>query len=326
MPSLQTHYLKMPLQNPIIVASSGMSKSVDNIRACADAGAGAVVMKSLFEEAIAQEDWGIESSLPYHTEAYDYLRSELQNQYAPREYCHLIEKAKKSVDIPVIASINCISAQWWPNYAVQIEAAGADALELNVYPTVYDTDMRSQEVEHIYFSVVEEVRKRIKIPISLKIAPYFASLPFIAFELCRRGASGLVLFNRFAQPDIDIDKVKLSTTFQFSTSAESHLVLRWIALLAGKIPGELAATTGIHTSVDVIKMLLAGAQVVQMASAFYKNGLKIIPTLLDEVKVWMQEHNFQSIEEFRGKLSFQNAHTPDHYLRSQFVQKIRGVE
>ncbi|MBN1542406.1 dihydroorotate dehydrogenase-like protein [candidate division KSB1 bacterium] len=326
MPSLRTRYLNLPLKNPIVVASSGLSKSAESIRACADAGAGAVVVKSLFEEAIAQEDWGMESSLSYHTEVYDYLRSEMQHQYGPRDYCRLIETAKKNVDIPVIASINCISAQWWPSYAAQIESAGADALELNVYPSVVDTDMRSQEVEHTYFEIIEAVREKVRIPVAMKIAPYFASLPFVAYELCRRGADALVLFNRFTQPDIDIDAIKLTTTFQFSTSAESHLVLRWIALLAGKISGELAATTGVHTSRDLIKMLLAGAQVVQVASAFYQNGVKIIPTWLEELKHWMHEHAFETIEQFRGTLSFAETRTPEHYLRSQFVQKIRGVE
>lgn len=326
MPSLETRYLNLDLKNPIIVASSGLTKSVDKIKACENAGAGAVVVKSLFEEALANEEWGLQEATSFHAEAYDYLRAEIEKQYGPRDYCALLEEAKEKVDIPVIASINCVSSKWWPSFAAEIEAAGADALELNIYPSVYDTAMKSQQVDALYYDVIEQVRAKTKLPLAVKVSSYFSSIPNVADELCRRGAGALVFFNRFTHPDIDIKKIALTTTFNYTVGSEMYTPLRWIAMLAGRVTGDFAATTGIKTGEDIIKFLLAGASAVQIASLFYRQGVEQISPLLDTIESWMEEKGFDRIEDFKARLSFKNTQTPEHYLRAQFIHKVRGVE
>ena len=326
MPDLTTKYLKLKLKNPIIVGSSGLTKSADKLKACEDAGAGAVVLKSLFEEALSQQDNGIDATAAFHTEVYEYLRAEIGMQHGPRDYCDIIEKAKRQVKIPVIASINCVSARWWPSFAQQIEAAGADALELNVFTTATDVSQDSAEIEKIYFDIIETVKAKIRIPVALKIGMYFTALPHFAVQLDRHGVDGLILFNRFTEPDIDIEKIKLQTTFSFSKKEDLHRPLRWIALLSGKVGCDLCATTGIQSGADVIKMLLAGASAVQLASVLYKNGLEVIPKMLSEIEDWMARHQFARPDDFIGKLNFKQTTAPDMYLRAQFMEKIRGVE
>ena len=326
MTTLETKYMNLNLRNPIIVASSGLTKTEEKIKQCEEAGAGAVVLKSLFEESLAREDWGVDSSTAHHTEVYDYLRSELQLQYGPQEYCNTIFNVKKQVEIPIIASINCVSSKWWPSFARQIEAAGADALELNVFTTAYDPATESAEIEQLYYQLIEEVKGRIDIPVAMKIGSNFTSLPNVAYNLCQKGADALVLFNRFTEPDIDINNLSLRTTFTFSRKEDMHKTLRGIALLAGKVSCDLAATTGIHSGGDIIKMLLAGATAVQLASVLYKKGLSVISEMTAEIDEWMRKHNFSSIEDFRGKLSFARVANPEHYLRVQFMEKIRGYE
>ena len=326
MPDLSTTYMGLTLKNPIIAASSGITKSVKKIADCEKAGAGAVVIKSVFEEVLAAQDFGIGESTAYHTEAYDYMRSELELQYGPKEYCDLIQEAKAQVNIPVIASINCVSAKWWPNYAKQFQEAGADAIELNVFKTAARLDETSQSIEDMYYEIVETVKKQVTIPISLKIGMYFTALPNVAATLARKGASGIVLFNRFTEPDINIDKLSLGTTFSFSTSYDIYKPLRWTALLAGQIGCDISATTGVKSAKDVIKLLLAGASSVQIASLLYQKGIDSIVDITNEMKSWMAANKFEKISDFQGKLSFKNTNTPEEYLRSQFMEKIRGVE
>lgn len=326
MPQLTTKYLGLDLSNPLIVASSGLTKNVDNVIECENAGAGAVVLKSLFEEVLAQEEVGIADSTGFHAEAYEYLRSGLAVEYGPREYCSLIYEAKKAVKIPVIASINCVTSKWWPSFASQIEGAGADALELNVFTTATNVEQTGTALESLYFDIIETVKSKINIPVAIKLGTYFTSLPNLGMELCKRGAHGLVLFNRFTEPDIDINKLELKTTFQFSSRYEIHKPLRWIALLNNKVQGDLCATTGIQKSQDVIKLLLAGANAVEVASVLYRNGLDSISEILSEIKEWMVEHKFDTISDFRGMLSFEKSGNPDHYLRAQFMEKIKGYE
>jgi dihydroorotate dehydrogenase (fumarate) len=326
MPRLETRYLNLSLRNPLIVASSGLTKTIEKIQACEQAGAGAVVLKSLFEEVLAREDWGIGTSQDFHTEVYDYLRAHMELAYGPRDYCNLISEAKKSLHIPVIASINCVSAQWWPSYARQIEASGADAIELNIFTAAFRTTTSADDIEKLYYEIADSVRAQVRIPIALKLGSYFSSLPHLAAELEKRKIDGLVLFNRFTEFDIDIEKLTLETGFHFSTPSEMHMPLRWIAILAGQVKCDLAATTGIHHASDVIKMLLAGASAVQVASVLYKNGLDKIQSLLDEIESWMKKHQFESVDQFRGLLSFSRTNTPELYLRTQFLEKIRGYE
>ncbi len=324
--TLQTRFMNLQLKNPIIVASSGLTKSADKIRACEEAGAAAVVMKSLFEEALAREEWNLEAGAIGHAEAYDYMRAELGKQYGPQEYCSTLEKAKKTVRIPVIASINCITAKWWPSYARQFESAGADALELNVHVTVADARTTGGEAEQLYFEILDAVKAQVKIPVLMKIGRQFSSFPNLAARLGERGLDGLVLFNRFTQFDIDIHKRRLGMTFDFSRPEEHHEVLRWVALLSGQTRCHLAATTGIHSGEEIIKMLLAGARAVEIASAFYKNGVELIPRLLAEIEAWMKEQGLSELESSIGSLNMAQSSSPELYLRAQFMEKIRGWE
>ena len=326
MPNLKTQYLQLTLDNPIIVASSGLTKSAERIKECEKAGAGAVVIKSMFEEVLAKEDYGIAASAGYHTEAIDYLRSELEMQYGPEEYCHIIREAKNSVKIPVIASINCVSDKWWPKFAKKIQDAGADALELNVFKTATQVDQPPENLEQLYFNITEQVKQTISIPVALKISSHFTSLPNFSANLVKHGADALVLFNRFTQTDMDIDNLKLKTTFSFSTGDELRRILRWTALLSGQVNCDIAATTGVKTASDVIKLLLAGASAVQIASLFYNKGLSVIDSLKQELENWMSDKHFQTIDDFKGRLSFGKTPQSDQYLRMQFMEKIRGVE
>jgi dihydroorotate dehydrogenase (fumarate) len=326
MPNIETSYMNLKLKNPLIVASSGLTKSVDKIKACEQAAAGAVVVKSLFEEALAQTDWGLESSTDYHPEAYDYLRAELPLQYGGQEYCALIKEAKKQVAIPVIASINCVSARWWAGFAKEIEDAGADALELNIFPNPADPTVDGRAIEQLHYDTLEAVKDKVSIPVAMKISSYFSSLPNVAKELANKGANALVLFNRFTEPDIQIDKIKLTTTFHFADKTDLYLPLRWIALLSDKSGCDFAATTGIQDAAGTIKMLLAGAKAVQIASTLYKGGLGKISEMLQGIESWMAEHDFDCLDQFIGRLSFAKAAVPDHYLRAQFMEKIRGIE
>jgi dihydroorotate dehydrogenase (fumarate) len=326
MPNLTTSYMKLTLKNPIIVASSGLTNSVERIIACEQAGAGAVVVKSLFEEVLAKEDWGLEESAPYHPEAQDYLHAELQMQYGPNQYCDLISDAKKRVGIPVIGSINCVTAKWWDEFAVKIEAAGADAVELNVFSIPTNPAEDSQTKEQLYYDVLESVKTKIKIPVAMKISKNFTSLPYFAAQLEKRGLDALVIFNRFTEPDIDIHKLRLKTTFSFSNQEEIHTILRWIALLSSKVSFDISATTGIHTAEGIIKLILAGGCSVQLASVLYKNSLKKIGELLSNIEEWMQKYKLNSIDEFKGKVGFSPNYDPELYLRAQFMEKIRDIE
>ena len=326
MPDLSTSYMGLNLKNPIIAASSGLTKSTSKILDCYNSGVGAIVMKSVFEEALAQENFGIGDSTPYHAEAYDYLRSELELQYGPREYLETISEAKSKIDIPIIASINCVSSKWWPQYAKQFQDAGADALELNVFKSATSIAEDSHSLENMYYEIIENVKKHVSIPVALKIGVNITALPHFVAQLARKGANGVVLFNRFTEPDIDINNLSLKTTFSFSTAFDLYKPLRWTAVLADQVGCDLCATTGVKSAKDVIKLLLAGASSVQIASLLYQKGIDQVDELLKELTGWMTTHNFESIDDFKGKLSFKNTKSPDTYLRAQFMEKIRGVE
>jgi len=326
MPNLATSYMRLRLRNPIIVASCGLTNSVEKIAACEEAGAGAVVVKSLFEEVLAQEDWGLSQSAPYHPEALDYLNAELQLQYGPNDYCDLINEAKKRIKIPVIASINCISAKWWAEFASKIENAGADALELNVFSVPTDPKKNSNDLESIYYNVLETVKSRIKIPVAMKIGRNFTSPLYLISQLDKRGLDAVVMFNRFTEPDIDIHKLTMKTTFSFSKGDEINNLLRWVAIASDKVNCDISATTGIHSAESIIKLILSGASTVQLASVLYKNGLGAIGEMLDEISTWMKTYHLEEIHEFKGRVGFSPDYEPEVYLRSQFMEKIRGIE
>lgn len=323
---LSTKYLGLPLKNPIVVASCGLTKNIDQIKKCEDANAGAVVMKSLFEEQIREADSGLDDSLAMHTEAMDYIRAELDMQLGPREYLETIKQAKKSVSIPVIASVNCFTAKWWTSYAKQIEAVGADALELNIYVLPYNLESSGYNIENNYIEILQAVKDQVDIPVALKLSPYFTSFGNLAEKLDKQGADGLVLFNRFIQPEINIDKLASSAKASFDDPIGYTHALRWIALLSGKLNLDIAASGNIRNADHVIKQLLVGANVVQIASILYKDGLGVIKKMTDGLQDWMQKNSFASIDDFRGKLNQQNDPQSESYIRAQYIKKFTGIE
>ena len=327
MADLSTHCMGLQLANPLVVASCGFGKTLKGIRSCAEAGAGAIVLKSLFEEQIRTETAGLEhqSWLSGHAEAFDYVRR-MGMALGPKEYLKLIEEAKKAVPIPIIASLNCISAEWWIEYAQQVELAGADALELNASILPSDADRQPDEVEDLYYEILDEVKSRVTIPVALKIGPYFTSLANFSRTLDERGISALVLFNRFYQLDIDVEAMELSSGYQFSSPSELGQTLRWIALLAGRLDCDLVASTGVHDGAGVIKLLLAGASAVQLCSTLYLNGLEQIGRILEEIERWMKQHYFSSLEEFKGTLSQDTSNRPELYERLQYIKAMAGEE
>jgi dihydroorotate dehydrogenase (fumarate) len=344
MADLSCKYLGLNLKNPIVVGSSGLTSSLENLKIISHMGAGAVVLKSIFEEQIKFEtDKFMQSDQKemkswqetfqnivgkqefYYEEAYDYLTS-YAKEHTLNHYLSLITEAKKTIDIPVIASINCNTQYDWQYFAKRLQDAGADALELNVYLLPSDFEMSSAEHEKVYFDIIREVRKFITIPVSLKIGYYFSSLSHTALKLSETGIAGLTLFNRPYNPDIDIDLLHVNASNMFSNDTEYTHTLRWVALLAGKINCDIAASTGIHNHETVIKQLLAGADVVQMVSVFYKNHFDILPKILSGVTDWMTEHNFASISDFKGMLSRKNVHNPATYERVQFLRLFSSVE
>ncbi len=327
MTDLSVTYMGLKLKNPLIVSSSSLTNTVERVRRCEDAGAGAVVLKSLFEEQIESETKNLEQQAwPYsHPEAFDYVR-QMGLRMGQEEYLKLIRQAKESIAIPVIASLNCVSPKWWTDYAKQIAGAGADALELNIGIIASDFERSSQDIELLYTEIVESVRSRIELPLAVKIGPYFTSLPKAAESLERAGVSALVLFNRFYQIDIDIDKFELIPGNRFSTPEEIFLPLRWIAILAGRVGCDLASSTGVHDGAGLIKQLLAGANAVQACSHFYLKGLNQVGIMLEELRAWMENHEYKSINDFQGRMCREASHRPEHYERQQYIKVFVGIE
>ncbi|MBK3519603.1 dihydroorotate dehydrogenase-like protein [Carboxylicivirga marina] len=323
MPDISTTYMGLKVKSPIIAASSGLTNSLDDIKAIEKAGAGAVVLKSLFEEEIVTE---MERDLKkMHSENYlypetmDYYESfDVENTLS--DYLKLITDCKKEVGIPVIASINCITSHNWTSYARTLQDAGADGIELNIYVLPSDTERHTKDNEHVYFDIVEAVLKEVNIPVSIKISHYFSNLADVISRLSKTGIAGLTLFNRFYSPDIDVDNLEVIPTHIFSQEHEYTMPLRWIAITSDRTACDLAATTGIHESRTIIKMLLAGAKVVHIASALYKNGIESIERYNHELDKWMQKHDFKTLDDFRGSLSQSKAVNPAGYLRVQFMK------
>jgi dihydroorotate dehydrogenase (fumarate) len=328
MVNLSTTYMGLKLRNPIIIGSSGLTNSIENIKEAARNGAGAVVLKSLFEEQIsfaASHTILQNETTNYYPEAEDYIRNYTRENDVSN-YLKLIRESKIAVDIPIIASINCVSAAEWIQFASQIEEAGADALELNIFVLPSNPHMTSEHNEQIYFDILEKVTKTVKIPVSVKISYYFSSLSKMALKLSWTGIQGLVMFNRFFSPDIDIDKFEIKATNVFSHPGELAISLRWVAMLSTKVHCDIAASTGIHDGSAVIKQLLAGAKAVQVASVIYKKGFAEIGVMLNELENWMTKHNFKTLDEFIGRMSVKEADNPAAYERVQFMKHFSGIE
>jgi dihydroorotate dehydrogenase (fumarate) len=326
--NLSTRYLGLELPTPIVVGSCGLTGTVDGVRACARAGAGAVVLKSVFEEQIAAEvnQLHAASTQPYdHPEAHQYIAA-YGTHNAIGEYLRLIEDARKAVSIPVIPSIHCATATGWSTFARKAEAAGADALELNAFVLPAAASHTGASVEQFYFDALSEVKRQVGIPVALKIGYFFSSLPEMAAKLYARGADGLVLFNRFYPTDLDIETFAIIHGPAFSVPEETHLTMRAVAQLAGKVQCDLAATTGIHDGATVVKQLLVGATVVQVASVLYKHRVEYLETMVAELRAWMVRKNFERLDAFRGKMKQQSWPDGAAYDRVQFMKRTLAGE
>lgn len=324
---LSTTYLGLKLKNPIVPSSSPLSRHVSTLRRMEDAGAAAVVLYSLFEEEIRMESKTLNEYLTQGTEIYPesitfFPEAPSYRMIGPDAYLNHIARAKEALDIPVIASLNGVSTGGWIEYARLIEEAGADALELNIYYIPTNPELTGAEVEEIYLNVLRDVKASVQIPIAMKLSPYFSSMANMASRLDDAGADGLVLFNRFYQPDLDLNALEVVPNLVLSDSDELRLPLRWTALLYGRVRADLGLTTGVHTSTDVLKGLAAGATVTMMASELLQNGLGRIGEILTEVARWLVEHEYNSLDELRGSLSQINVAAPAAFERANYIQVV----
>ncbi|MBI5216575.1 MAG: dihydroorotate dehydrogenase-like protein [Ignavibacteriae bacterium] len=327
---LKTTYLGIPLKNPIIPSSSPLSHSVESMKRLEDAGAAAVVMYSLFEEQIAHEAAELDHYLSFGTESFaeslTYFPNFGEYNLGPDEYVELLRKAKQSLEIPVIASLNGITVGGWINYATKLEQAGADAIELNVYYIPTDPLLTGAEVEERYLEVLHAVKRAVKIPVAMKLSPFFSSFANVARRFDQSGADGLVLFNRFYQPDIDLTTLDVKPGVTLSTSFATRVPMRWIAILHGRVNASLAATGGIHTAEDVIKMLMAGADVTMMCSALLKHGHHYIAQVLQDVEKWMVEHDYVSVQQMKGSMSQQSVADPSAFERANYMKALNKYQ
>lgn len=325
---LSTKYLGLELKNPVIVGSSGLTDSAKKIADLEKFGAGAVVLKSIFEEEITMEYEKVlaeEAPSRYKDDYLDYFDYKIKEQNITN-YIKLIADAKKAVKIPIIASINCNSSHEWTYFATKIEEAGADALELNIFVLPSTLDKSIEDIDHVYLEIINNVKNIIKIPLSIKISYYFSNLGRAIKVLSKTGVDGIVLFNRFYSPDIDLDKMEIISTNVLSTPQELSTSLRWIGIMANRIKCDLAASTGVHDGKAVIKQLLAGADAVQMVSCLYQNGPEYLKTVIQEIEEWMTEKGFESVDDFRGKLSQEQFVNPTLYERVQFMKYFSDRE
>ncbi|MGB5984389.1 MAG: dihydroorotate dehydrogenase-like protein [Desulfobacterales bacterium] len=322
MVDLATQYLGMKLKNPLIAGSSGLSRSAKGVKELETAGAGAVVLKSIFEEEILFEydDFLKEADQKgIDLAQFDYYDYALKGQKI-EAYTRLIEESKAAVSIPVIASVNCVFSHEWIYYAKQLESAGADALELNMFFLPSDFERTTEEKEAAYFKIIEEVKKALKIPVALKISYYFTNLGPMIQKLSTTGIQGLVLFNRFYSPDFDIDKEEVISANVLSQPSDLSLSLRWIAIMSQRVECDLAASTGVHDGTALIKQLLAGADAVQAVSTLYANGKGQITPMLETLEAWMVKKGYAGIDDFKGKMSQAKSSRPDAYERAQFMR------
>ncbi|MBE0651014.1 MAG: dihydroorotate dehydrogenase-like protein [Bacteroidales bacterium] len=322
---LSTSYMGLKLKNPLIIGSSRITGELKTIQQCISFGAGAVVLKSIFEEQISRK---AETNLKLgrENEAYYWFPEARENVLSLSKeagldyYLRFIESIKTSSDVPVISSIHCVSAEGWPKFAKRIESAGADALELNISVFPFNKSMTSAEIENTYIEIVKAVKKEVKIPVSVKLAPFFTNICSIVDRIVDAGADGLVLFNRFFHPDIDIDNLKVIAHEPYSSPDEMSLPLRWIALLKGhNIPCDIAASTGVHYHTGVIKQILVGASAVQLCSTLYLNGIPQIGKILDGMEKWMKDHHYEELDDFRGE-SLNQQTVDSNFERIQYMR------
>lgn len=322
MSQLETTYLGLKLKNPVIVGSSSLTSSIDKIKEIEAKGAGAVVLKSIFEEQIKFEAGKLANGSD-SPEAWDYVNHYVK-QNTIHEYLELIKKAKEEVNIPVIASINCVSAKEWIGFAKSIQEAGADALEVNVFVLPNDPNASADKYENVYYELAEKLKETISIPFAFKLGSHFSNLVGFVKKL---NVPGVVLFNRFYAPDIDINEMKFTTSEVFSSPADIRNSLRWVGIMSSKITDmNIAASTGIHDGNAVVKQILAGADAVQVCSTLYKNGIAHLETIIKELNDWMEKNGYESISEFKGKMSYDKIDDPLVYERSQFMKYFSNID
>jgi dihydroorotate dehydrogenase (fumarate) len=323
---LNTIYLGLKLKNPVVPAASPLSKDIGNIKKMEDAGAAAVVLHSLFEEQLTHEAL----ELHYHTtihnesfaEALTYFPEPYEYRLGPEEYLDHISKAKEAVEIPIIASLNGSTPGGWTEYSKKMEQAGADALELNIYMLATNPARSSTYVENVYLDILRSVKSSVRIPVVMKLSPYFSSLAGFAKLLDDAGANGLLLFNRFYQPDIDLEELEVVPNILLSGPQSMRLPLRWIAILYGKVKADLAATSGIHSAEDVIKMVMVGAKITEMFAAIHKNGIGYISQVLKDIEKWMEVHEYESLDLMRGSMSHKSVANPAAFERANYMKAL----
>lgn len=324
--NLSTRYLNLELEHPIVASASPMSESLDNIKRMEEAGAAAVVMFSLFEEQIRQEEAALEHFTSYGSdsfaEALSYFPDSDEYQVGAQQYLDLLRRAKESVDIPVIASLNGMTNAGWIDYAQHMESAGADALELNIFYIPADLATSGREVEDRYVEILKHVKSAVSIPVALKLSPFFSAFGHMAKRLDEAGADGLVLFNRFYQPDFDIEELEVSLNLELSNVSEIRLPLTWIAILHGRVHASLAATRGVQSAEEIVKYVMAGADTVMTTSALLANGIEHLTTLKHDLRDWMEARGYESLEQMKGSMSQKNVADPTAFERGNYVRML----
>jgi dihydroorotate dehydrogenase (fumarate) len=328
MTDLTTSYLGLELKNPLVASASPLSRKIDRAKKLEEAGIGAIVMYSLFEEQIIHESLELDHYLnrgsDSFAEALSYLPDGGLYGITPEKYLNQVAGLKKAVKIPVIGSLNGVSTGGWTDYARRIEEAGADALELNMYYIPTDLEMTSSDIEDTQVELVAEVKSAIKIPLAVKISPFVTSIPNFTKRLAEAGADGLVLFNRFYQPDFDLDELTILHSLDLSTSSDLRLPLRWISILHGKLNVDFALTSGVHTYTDVLKAMMAGAKVAMTASNLLHNGEQAVGPMLSELEAWMQEREYESIRQMQGSMSQKSVREPEAFERANYMKVLNN--
>lgn len=323
---MTTSYMDLKLKNPLVPSASPLSKNLDGIKKLEDAGAAAIVLYSLFEEQLSFEEEELHYFLDRGTdsfaEALDYFPEQDDYNFGPDEYLEHIRQAKAATDIPIIASLNGVSTGGWIDFAKKMESAGADALELNVYFLATNPEQEGRQVENQYRLILNAVKANVAIPVAIKLSPFFSSMARMARELDDAGADALVLFNRFYQPDLDLENLEVTPGVVLSTSNDLRLPLRWIAILHGKVKASLAGTTGVHTAKDALKLIAAGADVVQMCAALLKNGPAYLRTVLRGMEIWLEEKEYESLNVLRGSMSQKSVAEPAVFERANYMKAL----
>jgi len=327
---LSTTYLGIKLKNPLVAGAGPLSRDLDTLRHMEDAGISAAVLDSLFEEQIRHDEGELDHYLTHGTESFaealSYFPAAAEFKKGPEEYLEYIAKAKSRVSIPIIGSLNGVSAGGWMNYAKKMQEAGADAIELNLYYVATDPTLPGAEIEKMYVEAVRTVKAAVTIPVAIKLSPFFSNMAYTAKQISDAGADGLVLFNRFYQPDLDLDALSVVPSLVLSSPSEMRLPLRWIAILYGNMKADLAGSSGIHRSEDVIKTLMAGASCIQVCSALIVHGVKRATEILKGVEGWMTEHEYESVSQMVGSLSQKNCAEPAAFERANYMKVLQSYK